>query len=76
MLQANLAGRVRLKLIVRIGDFCDLIWKITFGLVAKNLETTLNLTPKHVVHPEYVIYWKIPQVILRSKFLYLTVCDL
>ena len=58
-------------------DSCDLIWKIE-----KNLGPTLNLnpkevckisTPKHVACPKYVIYWKIPQVILRSKFSYLTI---
>ena len=93
MLQPNSAGRVRLKLIVRIADFSNLQSQeiitslgILFGrshsdLLEKNLGTTLNLTPKvliknlgtvqnstpkHVACPEYVIYWKVSQVILRS----------
>ena len=59
MLQANSAGTVRLRLIVRIGDkgvifpspitgdyhdSCDLIWKIAFAFVGKNLGTTLSFT--------------------------------
>ena len=64
-------------------DSCDLIWKITFGFVGKNLGHTLNfnqkkcakLTPKHVACPVFVIYWKIPHdhLIPRSKFSYLTI---
>ena len=37
------------------------------------MDTVQNSTPRHVACPECVIYWKIPQVMLRSKFSYLTI---
>ena len=42
---------------------------LTPKVLTKNLGTVQNSTPKHVTCPEYVMYWKISQVILRSKFL-------
>ena len=98
MLQADPAGRVRLKLIVRTEIFpisnhrrlsrflrsyledririCQKNLGTTLNMtpevVTKNLGTVQNSTPKHVACPEYVMYWKIPQVILRSMGKYRT----
>ena len=74
MLQANSAGRVRLNLIIRIGDssnleshkrlscFCDLMWKITLGFVRKDLGPTLNFNPKEMCKIQPQDIWHVPDM--------------